>query len=399
MKKLLLSISVAAVSMAGAANAAPALQMNGGHVGVSTTINAQVQERIVTVDDNNGVIPGTVNIDMSGAALFGSTIDSINGTVYGAGPNYVPTQFTGVGQLVLQTVGSNTVGLCTASRISATHILTAAHCMTDGSGAVDRDTGIIGFIDGNGNVEEHTFTISQDNIHPLYDGDLANGYDLAVFELDSTPSMGIEIYEIYRDSDELFQTYTRVGFGGLGNGNVGARGGELGFKLQGQNVYEANADIVNEILSTINDTFSTFPETVLLSDFDNGLAVQNALEQYDLFLLDNGITTANSGMFTDTGVMGESNSAGGDSGGPGFINGQIAGVTSFGLGFGGFFADLDGVVNSTFGEVMGDARVSAGQDFIDSFINPGDPIPVPAAAWLFGTIAAGAAARRKAKKA
>jgi hypothetical protein len=44
---------------------------------------------------------------------------------------------------------------------------------------------------------------------------------------------------------------------------------------------------------------------------------------------------------------------GGDSGGPLFIGGQIAGVASYGLSFGVDFGDTDDVVNSTFGEFGG----------------------------------------------
>ncbi|NRA29400.1 MAG: trypsin-like serine protease [Parvularculaceae bacterium] len=367
MKRLIVGLSAASAALVGAAQAGP-------------IIDYTVERRIVTKDANNGVIPGTVSI-------FGDEITSINGTVYGDGPNYAPNEFSGVGQLVLTQTGQQGAGLCTGSRIGETQILTAAHCLTDGNGDVVFDGGQVGFITEDGSVEVYSIVApTSDNIHPDYNGDLLDGNDFAVLELTAVPSDAVEIYGLYTQQNELFQTYTRVGFGTLGAGDTGLNDGELGFKLKGENVYESSM----EFLSFIS---SADPDSILLSDFDNGSAAQNLFQLlFDLF---------DPGTFSDLGTLLESNSAPGDSGGPSFIDGMIAGVTSFGLQLAtedGPFGDLDLVLNSSFGELMGDARVSAGLPFINSFL-VAEPIPVPAAAWLFGSAFAGGFLRSRRKKA
>ena len=70
-------------------------------------------------------------------------------------------------------------------------------------------------------------------------------------------------------------------------------------------------------------TFDVFPgwtggDKVLFSDFDDGTAAHDA---FGLFFGLNGL-----GQGAD-----EVSTSSGDSGGPSFINGQIAGVTSFGI--------------------------------------------------------------------
>lgn len=85
-------------------------------------------------------------------------------------------------------------------------------------------------------------------------------------------------------------------------------------------------------------------------------------------------------------------SAGGDSGGPQFVNGQLASVASFGLTFGNQFqpGDLDNKLNDTFGEFNGFVPIYNNLDFLNS-------VPEPAS-WMmmiagFGLV--GAAVRRR----
>ncbi|NER05759.1 MAG: hypothetical protein F6K17_25790, partial [Okeania sp. SIO3C4] len=79
------------------------------------------------------------------------------------------------------------------------------------------------------------------------------------------------------------------------------------------------------------------------------------------------------------GVDLEANSTEGDSGGPAFINGQIAGITSYGFSSFTDGIDVDLISgNSNFGEYSVDTRVSAYASFIDEIINrssaPGENI-------------------------
>ena len=62
-------------------------------------------------------------------------------------------------------------------------------------------------------------------------------------------------------------------------------------------------------------------------------------------------------------------SAPGDSGGPTFIDGYIAGVTSYGYRLSG--SDIDGGLNSSFGEFGADTRVSSYINWIDKVLAGG----------------------------
>jgi len=91
----------------------------------------------------------------------------------------------------------------------------------------------------------------------------------------------------------------------------------------------------------------------------------------------------------------EGTSAGGDSGGPEFINGQIASVTSYGLTFGSGAGDIDDNLNDTFGEFGGYVPVSIHRAFI-----LGSMVPEPAT-WLQmigGFALLGGAMRRRVRK-
>ena len=120
------------------------------------------------------------------------------------------------------------------------------------------------------------------------------------------------------------------------------------------------------------------PGAFLLMDFDNGLGAQN-------YWGDLG-----QGNF-------EINTAPGDSGGPAFIGGKIAGVTSWGECTG---ADIDltrtaggycNSTNSTFGEIFGETRVSQYAAWIDG--QTATPEPATYAMMLAGLALLGCARR------
>jgi hypothetical protein len=135
----------------------------------------------------------------------------------------------------------------------------------------------------------------------------------------------------------------------------------------GRNEYEYYGNLVNG-----------WSEDVLLSDFDDGSA------QHDVF--------GRLGLNQQTGIPGESNSSPGDSGGPEFINGEIAAVTSFGItgdafratpfcgtegsidpyGDGGttglVAANTAGCTNSSVGEMSGDTWLAPYASYIRAYV-------------------------------
>ncbi|MEM8825565.1 MAG: trypsin-like serine protease [Pseudomonadota bacterium] len=384
--------------------------------------------------------------------LVNPTLDDLNNGTLETGAD----NFTGVGEIVMfvkEEFGGGAF-VCTASLVNSNTLLTAAHCLDSGNrGTRGQAYDRIEFRTGaNWRNPDQTYTAKSIALNPDFiQFDEAGGpeNDIALVRLDGDVSNGEEFYDIYRGSDEFGQVHTKVGGGTTGYGDAGrtatptaeereagARGGLDGYKRSGQNVYE-----------NINSIFG-YSDGFLLTDFDNGN------EQNDLFgflaaifpeFLEEGLTPE---MFFETGIVDENGVVidygvgGGDSGGPTFINGLIAGVTSFGGSTGQFFGgcgpnsglygpdidsnadgeqteaitvdggldgDGDGIadaglscLNSSYGEFAGDTRVSRYADWFDNALAGGQAfsllVPEPGAVGLLGLGVLGlfAARRRRA---
>ncbi len=228
---------------------------------------------------------------------------------------------------------------------SGRHILTAAHVVADMTAsdiavAFDLTSG------------RQTLSVSEVHVHPNWNSDW--GYDIAIIELtEDAPATG---YEIYRGSSEIDSTFSLVGYGSKGTGTTGEAeiDPDLGLiKRTGNNTYEAfNEDFAGE--------FGNAPtSSMLFYDFDDGTEARDALGQL--------LGKNNTGLGSS-----EVNSAGGDSGGPNFISVdgqlQIAGIVSGGNDLGTDYDILAGI-NSSFGEISHDTRVSFFADWIDSITN------------------------------
>ena len=91
----------------------------------------------------------------------------------------------------------------------------------------------------------------------------------------------------------------------------------------------------------------------------------------------------------------------GDSGGPQFVNGELASITSFGLTFGPDFGDIDGtetvpLLDSTFGELAGYVPIYNSLGFLDEVLNPSYvPEPSTWAMMLVGFCVLGGMAPRR----
>lgn len=235
------------------------------------------------------------------------------------------------------------------------YVLTAAHCLNDGGTRPSEDISVIFKPPGRG----VRIPVAKYIIHPGWRGYTAEeGHDIALLQLKAPAPTSAEQYDLYRLKDEVGKIFTKVGYGYLGTGAKGQdenSNSEIR-RYAGQNRYEALIDILK------NSQESDFSELVLggqlLFDFDSGRPEHDMLGRHFPKLADRGL----GGMESATGS--------GDSGGPSFIAGKIAGISSWGYSDRGFFsrniADIDDIDdNGSFGEVFGDTRVSFYANWID----------------------------------
>ena len=198
------------------------------------------------------------------------------------------------------------------------YILTAAHVVTNSAG--QKMPGTIKFYPNSSNVFSLPISFTAADVS-IVQGYVPNGgipvpNDVAVINIHDNAPSGIAGYELYRSSNEIGQSFTMVGFGQTGNGTNGADSTDRYPKRIGINTFEATGADVGRPAFFRN----------LVYDFDNGTPSGN-------FLLNRYGVPSTTGE-TSSNILIETDSASGDSGGPGFINSNgkllIAGIVSFG---------------------------------------------------------------------
>jgi Trypsin len=375
-------------------------------------------------------------------------------------------RFSGVGGLLMDT--SEGRASCTGQLIAANLVLTAAHCL-ELSGL--RSITFTQPSNGASGPVQSAYAVSY-QIHPDYNRPGANngrpesvagGSDIALVQL--VAGVQGDIYEVYRGNNERFNDHIKVGEGTSGWGLVGndSLPGALnsastvfydGIKRAGFNQYEAyGADFVDAANADPLTAISQVPgllalggpsDGILLYDFDNGDARNDAFGNLDAFTADlsGRFFRQQTGVIID-GQVWEVNASPGDSGGASFVldtDGiwRIGGIGSFGVSFsyldgvcggydqetGVYLGDVSPVTgrppvdtssevntgcfgnDASFGSITGDTRVSRFASWIDAglaanaqgnsaFFNTLVPEPGSALLLAFGLLSLKTARRRK----
>jgi hypothetical protein len=295
--------------------------------------------------------------------------------------------YSGVGFL---SIGTNIGNFsCTGSLIGPSLVLTASHCLSIPGVTITGVQFVLpGVFNQDGNIAGREIINSTGFVlHPDYDIDIgvSGGSDVAVVSLSNAASGLRNIYELYSDSDEINNlSYLKVGTGTIGTGTTGVFDPNLGEprssdgrKRYGYNEYEFFYSDVLELFGggacVDRDVFFGAPcQGILAYDFDSGFAQNDVFGQ---FLGASNVGRRLNGRIVDAvGTFG-------DSGGPTFINGRIAGVSSFLItgnilepgdcGIGSVDPSANSTGNCTdgsFGEIGGDARVSSYLSFLNPFV-------------------------------
>ena len=215
-----------------------------------------------------------------------------------------------------------------------------------------------------------------------FEGSLS--YDFSIITLKEEAPTWIDRYEIYRETDEIGKNYLRVGYGMEGLGEYGrgdgflpkefwssdTEGGQL-VKRYGSNTYD-----MTEAEFLLKPTFTWDAESLgplearqamLMSDFDDGTVENDAFGQGNIQEMKN-VKHTGLGKW-------EVSSSPGNSGGPNFIDGRIAGVGSGGGGdhpSGQLIIDGSDDRPDGYGWHTNDSRVSSVIDWIEGIVGKND---------------------------
>jgi secreted trypsin-like serine protease len=282
--------------------------------------------------------------------------NKLTGSVAHDGVVFIEVQSSGARDMVSSGSGS----LLYTGR----HILTAAHVLPDNLSNLSQMGITFGSPEGSVNFSTVDNQIEDIDIHPQWGGvnsNVEDGFDVAVITLAEEAPLWADRYSLYAKNDEIGNTTTHVGFGRPSNG-VDGYAEDQGEPVRrfGKNTYDASLEpdqLDGSIASLANAiTIDSSSNMILLYDFDSGQPQDDPIGD---------ILGAHLGLGSQ-----EVGTTPGDSGGPTFIDGKIAGIASFTMGN----PLADGQENEgVFGEIHGDTRVSSFVDFIESIVGSENP--------------------------
>lgn len=324
--------------------------------------------------------------------------------VGGGDPIFFPsTNKTGVVALIMD-YGGGSRFICSGTLVSTRSIVTAGHCVSDGAGTANPLKTTAYFFTGD--PDERTpfspnavaIDVTDYFVHSGYTGEVIDQNDIAVLRLGSNAPTEFERYGLYTGGDLTSTEFNVAGYGGRSTvgGTVGSNA-QTGWLREGDNIYDYawGADefggFFTDIIGGENFFGTAEIDYSFVSDFDTSNPANSQACRI--------AAAVGAAGFGCTGSVGarEVGVAGGDSGGPGFVDGQLASVNSYGLTFGSGFGDCNDALNSGCGEFSGYVPIYIHEQFIRTSLWAGAPIPEPAT-WgmmIAGFGAVGFAARRR----
>ena len=218
-------------------------------------------------------------------------------------------------------------------------------------------------------LQSFSYTSASIAVHPSF-VNINSGNDIAIITLNQVADPSIQRLSLYTGSSELNQLATVVGLGRQGKGTTGWTTGSF-LTSNGLLQRRQGTNVVDSITGT-----------VLMFDFDDPLNAARST-------IGSALPTAHEAIL-----------ALGDSGGPVLIDGKIAGINSFISCLGGITTicstaiDVNGDLNSSYGERWGATRVSVFTSWLNSQMGQAtsDPLGIPEpSSWamMIGALGAG----------
>ena len=319
-------------------------------------------------------------------------------SIGGGDPLYFPSANKSGTVALIMDYGGGNLFICSGSLLNDRRsIATAGHCVSDGAGTANPLTTTAYFYDGDPNVRTPfgpgvAIDVSRYYVNPLYTGEVIDQNDIAVLRLSSLAPVTAQSYGLYLGGltgvDFNVAGYgTRSTVGGA-EGNTPPAGARTGWLREGDNMYDyawgdaAFGGFFNGFFGSADVTYS------YVSDFDNGLAAQDQACN-----IGSAVAGFSFGCDLGRGAR-EVGIAGGDLGGPGFVNGKLASINSYGLTFGPAWGDYGGGLNSGWGEFSGYVPVYIHEDWIKGVV----PEPASWAMMISGFGMVGGAQRLAARR-